>query len=137
MPAKNATNRDSPPAPGLHLAVLPGGEARDSQGPGAERPTLTWRPRTPVAAAFGVAALALAGWLVSSRPAATLRDLPAGERAALVDRTLANLKDVCHGADRPRDFCREQATMVLQLPECDGGCREEARDVLTEVTAVR
>jgi hypothetical protein len=122
----------------LRFAVLPGGkDATCGAAAAVERPTLTWRSRTPVAVAFGVAALALIGWLVSAQPAATLRGLPADQRAQLAERTLANLRDVCHGAERPRDFCREQANLVLQLPECDQVCRAQARDVLVADSAVK
>jgi len=29
-----------------------------------------------------------------------------------------NLRDICQGSDRPREFCREQANLLLALPEC-------------------
>ncbi len=139
MPPGDATKRGSYPSTALRFAVLPGGK---DAAPGAtavavERPTLSWRSRTPVTVAFGVAALALVGWLVTTRPAATVRNLPAEQRAALVERTLANLKDVCHGAERPRDFCRDEASLVLQVPECDEVCRAQARDVLVADSAVK
>ncbi len=134
----DARPRSASPTPGLRFAVLPGGrDAATGAALAVERPTLTWRSRTPIAAAFGVAALALVGWLVSSQPAATLRDLPADQRGAIVERTLASLRDVCHGTERPREFCRDQATLVLQLPECDRVCREQARDVLVADSAVK
>jgi hypothetical protein len=139
MPPADAREHASPSTTGLRLAVLPGGKARVSQAPAsAGLPTLTWRSRTPFAVAFGIAAMALVGWLATSRSsAAALRDLPAGQRARLAERTLANLRDVCHGPERPRDFCREQATLILRLPECDQVCREQARAVLVADSAVR
>jgi len=102
------------------------------------RPTLVWRSRVPIALSFGVAAIALVLWLVTSRsdPAA-LRQLPPGERAALVERTLSNLREICRGGGRPRDFCRDQARILLDLPECRSACQAEAREELMADSAVK
>ena len=57
-----------------------------------------------------------------------LRDLPAAERAALYERTLANLHNVCASSDLALDeYCRDQARILRELPECDEACRELAR----------
>jgi len=140
MPPTGASKRRSLASPGLRIAVLTGG--KDAAPPATDgavaRLTLTRHSRTPIAVALGVAALALLGWLVTAAPStAALRSLPADRRAQLVERTLANLRDVCSGAERPREFCRQQATLVLQLPECDQVCREEARTVLAADSSVR
>lgn len=125
------------------FAILPGGKHRTSQGdtrdPGRERKTaLAWRSRLPLVTAFGVALVTLVLWIVTmqSGPAA-LRHLPVKERAALVQRTLSNLHDICRGGDRPREFCKEQASLLLDLPECGEACRAEAREELLADTAVK
>ncbi len=125
-----------------HLAALAGGKECDLQGDPAAGAvnglTLSLRTRAPVAIALAVAGVALIAWLVTARPdAAALRGLPADQRAALTERTVANLREVCQGPERPRDFCREQAELVLRLPECSGACRAQARNELLADTAVR
>jgi hypothetical protein len=68
-------------------------------------------------------ALGLWIWLQGSEHRAIL-DLPADQRAALYERTLANVQTVCASQDLALDeFCREQARILLELPECDEGCR--------------
>jgi cytochrome b pre-mRNA-processing protein 3 len=129
------------------FAVLQGGKHRMLQGEGGtadvapyqeRRPTLAWRSRLPIAVAFGVAAVALVLWFASARSGpAALRELPAEERAALVERTRSNLHEICSTADRPRDFCREQASLLLGLPECQGDCQAEARGELMADSAVK
>lgn len=130
-----------------HFAVLQGGKQCSSQGakgaPGAagphdDGPTPAWRSRLPVAVASGVALVALVLWFLTAPSApATLRQLPPQQRAALVERTLENLRDVCGRPDRPRDFCREQADLVLRLPECGPSCQALARDELRADSAAR
>jgi hypothetical protein len=127
------------------FAVLQGGKHRTLQGAVGDaamyqerKPTLAWRARLPIAAAFGVAAVALVLWFATSRSGpAALRELPADERAALVERTRSNLHEICKAADRPRDFCREQANLLLGLPECQGDCQAEARSELMADSAVK
>ena len=49
--------------------------------------------------------------------------LPPAERAALYQRTMANLTTVCHPpTDALKDFCESQADLALSLPECDDEC---------------
>ncbi len=94
--------------------------------------------RAPVAVAFGVAALALVGWLCTAHPAtASLGELSASQRAGLVERTLSNLREICRGGERPREFCREQARLVLEVPECRDECQAAAREELLADLAVR
>ena len=115
--------------------VQPGTPGREAD---LDHPTLVWRSRVPIALSFGVAAVAFVLWLVTGRsdPAA-LRQLPGTARAALVERTLSNLREICRGADRPRDFCRDQARILTGLPECGPGCQAEAREELMADAAVK
>jgi hypothetical protein len=119
--------------PPLQIAVLPGGDGgslHDGIGPERAR-----RGRLPLAVGAGAALVGLAFWLFTAPT--ELRRLPSQERAALAERTLANLRDICRGNDRPRDFCRDQANLLLDLPECGQACRTEARDELLADTAVK
>jgi hypothetical protein len=119
------------------FAVLPGGDPGISQG-GPAGCTQRWRSWVPIAAAFTIALVALVLLLLTAQSTpATLRHLPAAERAALVDHTLGNLRDVCAGTDRPREFCKEQAMLLLQLPECQGACQARARAELLADSAVK
>jgi len=57
-----------------------------------------------------------------------IRNLPATERNALYQRTLANVQTVCASGDLALDeYCRDQARFLLEFPECDAACREQAR----------
>jgi hypothetical protein len=91
----------------------------------------------PARSALGGAAL-LAGvlaiatgywWWSSGGEGREIRDLPAAQRHALYQRTLENLKTICDPAPgrSVRDFCRNQAGLALQFPECDDDCRRTAR----------
>ena len=81
-----------------------------------------------VAASLAVlAAVALLVWWQGSEQRA-IRNLPAVERAALYERTLANVRSVCASPDLALDeYCREQTRILLEFPECDDACREAAR----------
>jgi hypothetical protein len=59
------------------------------------------------------------------------------ERAALCQRTRDNLHDICRGADRHREFCKEQARLLLGLPECGPACQAEAREEVMALSAVK
>jgi len=128
-------------SPDSQIAILPRGRHRDSHDPRAPGPeprlTLS-RSRWPAVIAFAVALVALFFWFLTTRsePAA-LRRLPVGTRAALVQRTLANLRDVCKAGDRPREFCKEEATLLLALPECGQECQAQARQELLADSAVK
>jgi hypothetical protein len=66
-------------------------------------------------------------WLEGSERRA-IRNLPADERAALYERTLANVRTVCASPDLAlHEYCREQARILLEFPECDEACRDLAR----------
>ncbi len=139
MPSEDARQRGVSPTPGLRVAIQGGGEDCVSQAAGPMgRSTPGRRSRTAIAAASGVAALGLVFWVLSGGPGpAAPRSLPPQERAALAQRTLANLREVCHLPDRPREFCREQASLLLGLRECGDSCRADAQAVLAADLAVR
>lgn len=63
-------------------------------------------------------------------------DLDAADRRALYQRTMQTLETVC--ADRPDaglvEMCREQAEIVIALPECDAHCHEVARSAIARAT---
>jgi len=121
--------------PGGGRGILQGGPG--DPGPGREK-TPVWRSRLPLAISLGAALLAAAFWFLTTQSGPTaLRHLPPEERAALAQRTLSNLREICQRAERPREFCREQATLLLDLPECVGACRTAARDELMVDSAVK
>ena len=67
-----------------------------------------------------------------------IRDMPETERQALYSRTMQNLKSVCSPADDAmRDFCREQARLVMEFRECDQVCLELADRQLSRVQKPR
>jgi len=123
------------------IAISPGGEPHAVQDDAGEarnghRVSHHARGLLPIAMAFAVALLGLVMWLVTRDPG-SLQNLPPRERAALYERTLANLHDVCRASDRPREFCKEQATLLLSLPECEQGCQADARQELLRDMAVK
>jgi len=89
----------------------------------------TWPGRLLLAAA---AAAALGLWIWSAgAPVREVRELAPAQRRALAERTLANVREVCAPHEpRPRDLCRDQATLLLELPECDAECAATARNEL-------
>ena len=108
-------------------AVLPGEEACNSHG-GRRSQGRAW---TGVAVALTLSLLASVAWLsTAGAPPSVARGLPPGERAHVVQRAVANLRDACRAPGRPRDFCLEQANLVLGLPECDAACQALAREEL-------
>lgn len=68
-------------------------------------------------------------WWSSEGEGREIRALPPAQRQGLYQRTMENLKTVCDPAPgrSMREFCREQATLALQFPECDDDCRRTAR----------
>jgi hypothetical protein len=84
-----------------------------------------------VIAAVLAAVVALA--VSMSSRARGLRALPAEERAALLSRTVDELRRFC-GEGRPRaleEHCREQASFAAQFDECRGECETLVRPLLT------
>jgi hypothetical protein len=84
--------------------------------------------------AVGVACLLL--WIgVAERRLLWVSRLAPDQRAALYCRTLANLRTLCaNPREDAEDFCREQAMIALHLPECDLGCRVQARPHVPRAT---
>lgn len=65
-------------------------------------------------------------WNVSAERRA-IRALTPEQRAALHQSALESLKTACSSADPSLDdYCRAQARVLLDLPECDALCRELA-----------
>jgi hypothetical protein len=58
-----------------------------------------------------------------------IRALPPEQRQGLYRRTMENLKVICDPAPgrSVREFCRAQAALALEFPECDGECHRIAR----------
>jgi len=78
-----------------------------------------------------LSAIAVAGgvwWWSATAEDRALRALPEPERRGLYRRTMDNLQTICEPAAprSMRDFCRAQAELVAQLPDCDGSCQEIA-----------
>jgi len=75
----------------------------------------------------GLVLIAIAIWAGRREPD-PLAELPADERALLLERTLENL-ELCtrHREPELRGFCESQAVIARALPECDAHCRELAR----------
>jgi hypothetical protein len=55
----------------------------------------------------------------------SLRNLPEADRQALYQRTMENVRALCGRAegDRLEGYCRDQADLLLALPECDATCK--------------
>jgi hypothetical protein len=75
------------------------------------------------------------GVVISNRnDAAGLRALPAATRAALLTRSLNELRTVCldpaAAAGNLRDHCVEQAQFILQFPDCGDACRRAGAVIL-------
>jgi hypothetical protein len=78
---------------------------------------------------LGLTGLALAlYWLWSATGEwRAVRQIPPEERAALQQGALEALRTVCARGDPALDdYCRAQARLLLDLPECDAACRELA-----------
>ncbi|WP_248346171.1 hypothetical protein [Anaeromyxobacter paludicola] len=98
-------------------------DATPAPGPG--RAT---RHRRPAAWLLAGVALGALLWASASPPGA-LRAIPAGERAALLSRTVDELRRSCADG-RPQalaDHCRELATFASRFDECGGPCAELVR----------
>jgi hypothetical protein len=134
MRSPAADDSDEILLPPSQLAWVGGAEVCSLQRARRER-NRAWR------GAVVVLALALLGsvvWLATvGTPSAALRGLPPAERAQVVQRAVANLRDVCRGSGRSREFCAGEARLALDQPECDAACRAVAREVLAADTAVR
>jgi hypothetical protein len=66
-----------------------------------------------------------------------ISSLPEPERRALYRRTLDTLASTCDLTKRPsglENFCREQAELIRQFPECDEACTAFWKDHLPAPT---
>lgn len=110
----------------LHLVGSRSDDAGPVRGPPGERhQRLVWIVLVVLAL---VAAAAAYVW-VEGQEGRALRALPEAERRGLYLRTMENLRTVCDPAPGRslREFCRTQAELAVQFPECDDPCREIAR----------
>lgn len=131
---------DPSPIHPLRLAAIPGGKAGNlPAAPGnADHQAHMLPSRRHVGLAFGVALAAALLWAWTSLgDTRAVRSLPPAQRAALCQRTRENLREICAGAGHPRDFCRAQARLLFDLPECGPDCQAEARAELRADSAVK
>jgi hypothetical protein len=95
-----------------------------------------WAKWSAIIAAI-VGAIFLVVWSEGAERRA-IRDMPQTERQALFARTVQNLKSVCAApSDAMRDFCGEQARLVLEFSECDHACQVLADRQLFRVQSPR
>jgi len=68
-------------------------------------------------------------WWSSGGEGREIRALPPAQRQSLYRRTMENLTTICDPAPgrSMREFCRAQAALALEFPECDDECRRSAR----------
>ncbi len=94
----------------------------DSRGRGESR-----RALTSILVALGVLG-GVAFWIWSQgAERRAIHDLPPDARKAVYARTLENVRSVCKTPDLAlEEYCREQAALLLEFPECDDPCRELA-----------
>ncbi len=79
-----------------------------------------------------MSAVVIAGfawWWSATAESRAIRALPEAERHGLYRRTMDNLETICEPAAprSMRGFCRQQAELATQLPDCDESCQEMAR----------
>jgi hypothetical protein len=85
--------------------------------------------------ALALVALVLVSLSSFSSERRAIRSLPGAERAALVSRTVDELRELC-GDGRPdglKDHCRELAAFASKFDECRGDCAALARAQLAPV----
>jgi hypothetical protein len=91
-----------------------------------------------IALAAGIACALLLFIYSEGAERRAIRGLSEPERHALLARTLQNLNSICSPADDAmRDFCREQARLAMEFPECDKACQELADRQLSRVQLPR
>lgn len=81
----------------------------------------------PVTLALGALMVAIALMFAAAERAEreAIESLPAAERQALYERIRVTLASSCAPQTAPRgldDFCRAQAELITQFPECDERC---------------
>jgi hypothetical protein len=115
----------------LRMATASNG-GRNGSSALASPPTAPSARRAALSAiAVGSLLVVVAGtwWWTSAGEGREIRELPPAQRHGLYQRTMENLKTVCDPAPgrSVREFCRTQATLALEFPECDDDCRRTAR----------
>lgn len=96
----------------------------------ARRP---WRRLAPAWAVPAVSAAVL--WhLATATSADQPAALPVDQRSPLYDRGMLTLTESCGGATPIAGFCRHQAELLVQLPECRDECLALARRHLPHAT---
>ncbi|HET9595697.1 MAG TPA: hypothetical protein VFP65_08955 [Anaeromyxobacteraceae bacterium] len=114
------------------MSLLMQSPARALAAPRSARtPWTTWLFRTAVAVLLAAVVVGVLVELSAKRRA--LRTLPAEQRAAVLARTLEELRETC-GPGAPdvlRDHCRELASFAAQFDDCRGECEALVRGHLT------
>lgn len=115
-------------------ATIPGGVGLLPGGLGGGtrvRRTSDWLYSAFVMLVVIAAMVAVVAGLSTERRA--LRAMPAQERAALVARTVDELRQLCGPGKPPalKDHCRELASFAAQFDECQGECEALVRHELT------
>ena len=72
-------------------------------------------------------------WHADQEQRRALMAMAPASRQALVERTLGNLDTLCGDAVLSRQ-CEDEARLLLLVPECDGACRQRARECLPHAT---
>jgi hypothetical protein len=104
----------------------------DRAVPRVDDPSPVDTPSMRRLATFGwILLLLLAGAYLSSFVGlrTPMRDLPEPQRKLLFERTQATVRDVCAPgvAESIHAFCRQQAELLLQFPECEADCQGLAK----------
>jgi hypothetical protein len=111
---------------------------KPATGGGAPEPSKVRRLAKTVLLAAAITLGLFYWWWGSDAESRAIRHLPSRERQALLSRTLENLRSVCQSPeDALREFCNTQAQMALEIPECDGACRERVRERLSQAGVPR
>lgn len=95
-------------------------------------PTTEGRLFLAVTVILAVGTVLALGWsIVSGRD--TVRGLPLEQRAALLSRTLDELRQSCRNARGTAldDHCRELASFAARFDECRGECEALVRPLIT------
>ena len=82
-----------------------------------------------VSAAFAAVTGLVGAFAYQRHVHSELNTMPQQDRSALVSQGLAILQTTCEhaGGSELRNYCRAQAELVAQLPECDAACLATCR----------
>jgi hypothetical protein len=103
---------------------------------GPREPSERWPPRARL---VGLILTALVIWTMAiawreHRLKVEIAGLPEPARHALYSHALDELRSVCNLQAGLRAHCRDEADLILKLPECDVDCRAVAAQFLVEHT---